>query len=111
MIFVLNLSNMASISQDITKAPPEVLAVLASVPAIAPPDGTIPNFVNPYTKAPTQIIVTSVMLFLVIIFCCNRAYVKLRLIKKLSWDDATLLFAMVSTHYPLGETWTNPYII
>ncbi|KAF2121687.1 hypothetical protein BDV96DRAFT_627957 [Lophiotrema nucula] len=97
---------MASISQDITKAPPEVLAMLASMPAITPPNGTIPNFVDPYSKGPTQIIVTSIILGLVVIFFCNRAYVKLWLMKKLSWDDATILIAMLgSLAYYIACTW------
>lgn len=75
--------------------------MLASTPTIPPPNGTIPNFVDPYTEAPTQIIVTSVILGLVIVFFCNRAYVKLWLMKKLSWDDATILVAMVGAHQPL----------
>ena len=87
---------MSSVSQDLTKAPPEVLAMLATVPAIPAPNGTIPNFVDPHSRGPTQIIVTSIILGLVTVFFCNRAYVKLWLMKKVSWDDATILIAMVS---------------
>jgi hypothetical protein len=87
---------MASVSEDITQAPPEVLATLAFIPAIPPPDGITSNFMDPYTEAPTQIIVTSVVLGLALPFFLNRVYVKLCLMKKLSWDDATLAFALVS---------------
>lgn len=93
---------MASISQDITKAPPEVLAMLATMPSIPPPNGIVPNFLNPYTRAPTQVIPTSIILGLVVVFFCNRVYVKLWLQKRLSWDDGTLFFGMVS-FYESGD--------
>ena len=77
--------------------------MLATYPSIAPPNGITPNFVNPYTRGPEQIEVTSVILGLVIIFFINRCYVKLWLMKKVSWDDATLLVAMVSIHTHKGS--------
>ena len=81
---------MSQISTDLTNAPPEVLALLANTPAIPPPNGTTPNFVDPVNKASVQIGVTSFLLSIVILFAVNRAYVKLFRMKKVTWDDGML---------------------
>ena len=59
-------------------------------PAIAPPPGVTPNFAHPEDKGPTLVIVATVLLALVIIALANRAYTKLYIIRKSSWDDLTM---------------------
>jgi len=78
--------------------------MLAFVPALPPPSDITPNFIDPYTRAPIQVAVTSIMLALAVLFFLNRVYVKLCLTKKLYWDDATIVLAMVSILCALCDT-------
>lgn len=97
---------MSSISTDLSKLPPEVLQQLSNMPSIPPPPGVIPNFQNPETSKNTQIISTGFILGLVVIFFFNRAYAKVFLMRKLTWDDATLLIAFIcSLAYFSACTW------
>jgi hypothetical protein len=63
-----------------------MLAKLASTPLIRPPEGVVPNFVDPESIGPVQNKVLSVMLGLTIMFFCNRVYVKIWL-AKITVDD------------------------
>ncbi|PQE12570.1 integral membrane protein [Rutstroemia sp. NJR-2017a BBW] len=78
---------MSSISSSLTNAPPDVLLMLNSTPAIPPPDGVSPNFEHPQSRGQLQITVTSVILSIMLLFFINRVYVKVFLIKKARWDD------------------------
>ena len=60
------------------------------LPALDPPPGIIPNFANPENKGPTLIVVGALLLVLVIISLANRAYTKLLIVRKTSWDDLTI---------------------
>jgi len=91
---------MPSIAEEIAKASPEVLALLELVPAHQPPNGTKPNFANPPSRGDLQVQITSVVFGLMMVFFLNRAYVKLWLMRKVSWDDATLCLAVVSLLVP-----------
>ncbi|KAF2261907.1 hypothetical protein CC78DRAFT_607068 [Lojkania enalia] len=86
---------MSAAEFDLTHASPELLALLASTPVMTPPKGVTPNFVNPESRAHIQIKVLSVVLTFTIMFFCNRFYVKVWLMKKVTWDDGTLLLSMI----------------
>lgn len=77
------------------------------VPAVPPPSPDIkPNFIDPPSTGPLQVYVTSVILAFVILFFFNRVYVKLCLMKKATWDDATIFVAMLgSVAYYTACTW------
>lgn len=79
----------ARLGLDLEHASPEMLALLAKTPLIAPPEGVKPNFVDPATIGPLQNKVLSVILAFTIMFFSNRFYVKIFLIRKLTWDDGT----------------------
>lgn len=68
---------------------------LATTPVVEPPNGTISNFVNPETRTELSVTVTSVIMAISLLFYFNRVYVKLYLMKRVTWDDATLLMAVV----------------
>ncbi|KAH7372291.1 hypothetical protein BKA66DRAFT_443641 [Pyrenochaeta sp. MPI-SDFR-AT-0127] len=74
---------------------PEALQYLANTPVVPPPPGITSNFINPATRAPLQIWVTSILLVISMIFYLNRVYIKARLMRSWTWDDVTLLLAVI----------------
>ena len=66
---------------------PELRKVLEGMPAMAPPPGVKSNLVNPESIAYRQTIATSVLLAIMMLFVFNRIYVKVWLVRKMSWDD------------------------
>lgn len=64
-------------------------------PALKPPPGVIPNFLHPEEKGPTLVIVGAILLALVVIALANRAYTKLCIVQKVSWDDLTISLSAV----------------
>ncbi|KAF2867719.1 hypothetical protein BDV95DRAFT_610622 [Massariosphaeria phaeospora] len=71
------------------------LAVLANTPLIPPPAGIESNFLDPRTRASLQVSYTSTFLCIASVFYLNRVYVKARLMRCWTWDDATLSIAML----------------
>ena len=69
---------------------PQELYSLSHTPAIQPPPGVEPNFVNPADNREPLIVVASLFLSLTSIFALTRAYVKTFIIRKYSWDDCEL---------------------
>ncbi|KAL8954995.1 MAG: hypothetical protein Q9193_006969 [Seirophora villosa] len=64
-------------------------------PSLVPPLGVIPNYVNANTSS-DQVTVTSLTLFILsTLFVIARMTIKLRVVKKHSWDDVWILFAWV----------------
>lgn len=80
---------MADKIQGLSNLSGEMLALLAKVPVVTPPQGIQSNFVNPPTRTALQTWVTSIFLAIAMIFYVNRVYVKTRLMKTWSWDDGT----------------------
>ena len=78
-------------SLDISSLAPEVLQMLAAMPASPPPEGIVSNFENPPTRAGLQIWSTTVCMVFALIFFFNRLYIKACWMKKWSWDDCTLI--------------------
>ncbi|KAK6348506.1 hypothetical protein TWF718_006296 [Orbilia javanica] len=65
-------------------------------PMLDPPDGVIPNFVNPYDIGWQIIVGTAVTLPLALIACGMRFYTRLVLIRNFRVDDYLLLFTLIS---------------
>lgn len=65
------------------------------LPALAPPPGVIPDFVNPEEKGPPLVIFGGILLSLVLIALVNRAYTKLCIVQKVSWDDLTISLSAI----------------
>ena len=63
------------------------------LPAMPPPPGVIPNYVNPHSDGSIIVVVGSILLGLTILFVANRIYSKVWLTHKYSWDDRKLLEA------------------
>ena len=75
-------------SQQITTYDPQDPASL-QLPALQPPPGVVPNFTDPKNKGPTLIIVGAILLAIVVILLANRAYTKIHIVRRASWDDLT----------------------
>ena len=71
---------------------PQELQALSHTPAIQPPPGVEPNFVNPASNRQPLIVITSLFLGLTSIFALTRAYVKTFINRKYSWDDCKLTY-------------------
>lgn len=61
---------------------------LSNVPALAPPPGVVPNFVNPESLAPLCRIVIALTLPLMVVFLALRMYVRLRISRAMGADDS-----------------------
>ncbi|PQE28485.1 integral membrane protein [Rutstroemia sp. NJR-2017a BBW] len=64
--------------------PPEVLATL---PALTPPVGVIPNFANPESRAYSVIVINGIFTSILIIFVALRMYAKVFVSKTVGWED------------------------
>lgn len=60
---------------------------LSQIPALKPPPGVKPNFVDPVSLAPAIIAVNVVFLVLMLIALVMRLYTKGILLRNLWWDD------------------------
>ena len=60
---------------------------LSEIPALKPPPGIKPNFVNPPSYANALVTVNAVFLTLMLITLALRLYTKGVLLKSLGWDD------------------------
>ena len=79
------MANSQTLSPDeLAQIPPSVLNTL---PALQPPAGVQPNFVNPENRGYIQTTVASVLFGLMVCLFANRIYTKLVVVRKLSWDD------------------------
>ncbi|KAI0836355.1 hypothetical protein F5Y06DRAFT_298718 [Hypoxylon sp. FL0890] len=66
-----------------------------NTPALQPPPGVKPNFVNPYSSQPERITVSAICLALCIIFVGGRIYVRVHL-KMFNLDDCIHLLSLAS---------------
>ncbi|OCL10074.1 hypothetical protein AOQ84DRAFT_290010, partial [Glonium stellatum] len=65
--------------------------ILANTPALAPPPGVVPNFVNPQSRADQTRIVICVTLPIMVILLALRIYTRLRKTRAFGADDCMLL--------------------
>jgi len=75
-------------AMDPTKIPPEMLAQL---PALQPPPGVVPNFVNPQSIAHQTRTAIYVTLPLMLLFLVLRLYTRLRILRAVGADDCKSL--------------------
>ena len=59
----------------------------AVIPGATPPDGVLPNFVNPATRDTEIYVVIGVCMGIMLIFVTLRLYVKLVVTHMWGWDD------------------------
>ena len=60
---------------------------LSQIPALEPPPGVTPNFINPYTRGPMLLALSAVAIGIMYLFVMARFYAKIYVHKKLTWDD------------------------
>lgn len=58
---------------------------------LPPPDGVIPNYVDPVNKTDLQLTVFTLSFVIAALFFLNKVYLKLFLIRKITWDDGQFL--------------------
>ena len=68
---------------------------ILKLPALPAPPGVVPNFTNPKNQGPKLIVVGAVLLAFVVLALANRAYTKLCIVRKTSWDDLTICLSAV----------------
>ncbi|MCJ1427686.1 hypothetical protein MMC29_005591 [Sticta canariensis] len=83
-------------------------ALLATFPALLPPDGVTPNFVDPYTRGPVITIVGSILVAIMMIFVFVRIYAKACINRKAHWDDLTCVLATLGA---IAYFVTSVYIV
>ena len=57
------------------------------IPALMPPPGVVPNFLNPESHANQTIIACSIVTAAMILFLFARMYTKIHLTRSVGWDD------------------------
>ena len=62
-------------------------SVLDTYPALEPPAGVEPNFVNPEDRGYILNSVATVLFCLMVCLFANRIYTRLFIIRKFAWDD------------------------
>ena len=62
---------------------------LANYPAISPPPGVTPNFIDPETRAPLVIVFSAISLGLMLPILVARLYTKAWVLHSSGWDDGT----------------------
>lgn len=67
------------------------LEALMEDPALAPPNGTIPNFTNPYTFKTEALVYQVIILILATSITFLRIYTKLFVVRKWVLEDCKLL--------------------
>ena len=66
------------------------------LPALLPPPEVTPNFVHPEDRGPVLVFVGGTLSALMLMSIGIRAYTKLVIVRKLSWDDLTISFSAIS---------------
>ena len=61
------------------------------IPALEPPPGVIPNFIDPYTRGPMLLALSAVAIGIMYLFVIARFYYKIYIQRKPSWDDRKLV--------------------
>lgn len=60
------------------------------IPALTPPEGVTPNFVDPETYVYLPLVFSFVCLALATIMLAARLFTRLVIMKKMAWEDCTL---------------------
>lgn len=72
-------------------------AQLALIPAAKPPDGVIPNLVNPDSCGPAVVAALAVSSALMSVFVILRMYTKIKIVRSTDWADCKLSHNRPST--------------
>ncbi|KAF2240117.1 hypothetical protein EV356DRAFT_11124 [Viridothelium virens] len=83
---------MSYLALDFNQSIPQALQ---HIPALPPPDGVTPNFVDPPTRSTLLVTVISVLFGLMFIFYLSRVYMKLMIIGEMTLDDLTCTIGLV----------------
>lgn len=60
---------------------------MENYPAVPPPPGVTPNFVDPETRAPVVIVFSAISLGLMWPVLATRTYTKVWILRSFGWDD------------------------
>lgn len=101
MVNTQDLADLLDKAKLLENASPGLLEFIKNISPVPAPRGTASNFDNPVNRAATLTIVSSIALAISVLFFLNRVYVKAGMKRKFTWDDATLLLAMLGSiaHY------------
>ena len=69
---------------------------LSKLPALAPPAGVVPNFIDPESRAYAVLVGSGVITAVTLIFVILRLYTKAFVTKAIGWED--------------GRIWRSPYL-
>lgn len=67
--------------------PPQGIETVLNFPALDPPTGVTPNFVDPENRGKTVVTTGAFLTALAMLFFVIRIYTKCCINKKLSWED------------------------
>lgn len=59
----------------------------SDLPAMPPPPGVTPNFVNPQNRTDVYVVVYTIFSSLVVLFVSLRFYAKIWITRSVGWDD------------------------
>jgi hypothetical protein len=59
----------------------------SNIPAMPPPPGVTPNFVDPRNRTNVYIVVYTTFTSLVVLFVSLRLYAKIWITRSIGWDD------------------------
>jgi hypothetical protein len=86
-LFFLYSWEVLTISTSIMSLPLKMVPDLSEIPALAPPAGVMPNFVDPYSRGPLFVALSAVAIAFMYLFITARFYSKLLIYCKATWDD------------------------
>ena len=64
-------------------------------PALPPPEGVTPNFVNPYQDVNTERALCFVFLGFATVLLIARLFTRIKIMKKVGWEDCRLAFTCI----------------
>lgn len=68
---------------------------LSHIPALQPPQGVVPNFAHPKSRAHATIVGNGVATAIMMMFVISRMYTKLFVSKLFGWEDCTQTLLLV----------------
>ena len=71
---------------------------LSEVPALAPPHGVVPNFIDPESRAPGVIMALGIITAIMLIFVILRMYTKSFVTKAIGWEDGMHMKTSIDAH-------------
>lgn len=82
-------------SVDFTKLTPAELDAVLEMPAMAPPDGEVSNFIDPPNQNAMSVAIMIVCICFVVLCLLIRAYARLILLKRVQAQEYLILAAFV----------------